>query len=121
MMHLAATRTAGLTDGPHPTSRPAPKRAIVLTKQQDPLAQRFVKFLFLSMGVVFFQSPPNSLEKPYAGFHYSVIGRFATVFQTAGYVGGHLLNDDDTASNSQGWSFRGLRGTDHIIRSEGRE
>ena len=54
-----------------------------------------------SATVVFFGYLANFLEKHRAEFHYSVIGRFATVFLASGYVGGHLLNDDDAASNSK--------------------
>jgi hypothetical protein len=105
MMLLAVTLAAGLTGGLLSALRTAPQAAIIMDGKRN--ARRHAPspwcagLHFRPSITVFFDTPPNSLEKPHAGFHYSVIGRFATVFQAAGYVGGHLLNDDDAASNSK--------------------
>jgi hypothetical protein len=43
----------------------------------------------------------NLLEMRRGASHYPVIGRFTTVLLAPGYVGGHSLNDEVQASNSE--------------------
>jgi hypothetical protein len=49
---------------------------------------------------VFCSRDANCLEKPSAGFHYSVIDRYATSLLASGYAGRKPLNDEVLASKS---------------------
>ncbi len=107
-MHLTGTTSAALIERPPlpPLEAPQPKVGRMEWQRSFPmlpfdLAPASADWTPVSANAVFFSHTRNFLEKQLAYFHYSVIGRFATVLLASGYVGSHLLNDDDAASNSE--------------------
>jgi hypothetical protein len=77
-----------------------------LTAMTAATALRRAPFLPLANGLlprhdsVFCSRDTNCLEKRRAGFHYSVIGRYATPLLASGYAGRKPLNDEVLASKS---------------------
>jgi hypothetical protein len=77
-----------------------------LTAMNASTALRRAPFLPLANGLlarhdsVFCSRDANCLEKRSAGFHYSVIDRYATSLLASGYAGRKPLNDEVLASKS---------------------
>ena len=84
MMHLTAMTTATAT-----------KR--VSLSLSNGMTQRPPRRL----NSVFCSHAANFLEKRGGGFHYSVIGRYATTLLASGYAGRDPLNDEVPASRSR--------------------
>jgi hypothetical protein len=96
MTHLTATIAATAIQRP-----PESPLAMDRNGRKQPLANMATHRLSMQMESIFDSCAANCLEMPCAGFHYSVIDRYATALLDSGTFRCHPLNDEVPTSHSE--------------------